>query len=78
MILTSALSPIPFRAVVRLGTLLARSGETARAREAYERALALEPDLAEASNDLGALLAQAGDLDAAIRRFRAALASRRY
>jgi Flp pilus assembly protein TadD len=59
----------------RLGTLLARSGETARAREAYERALTLEPDLAEASNDLGALLAQAGDLDGAIRRFRAALAS---
>src|SRR4029077_16806354 len=59
----------------RLGTLLARSGETARAREAYERALALQPDLAEASNDLGALLAQAGDLDAAIGRFRAALAS---
>ena len=57
----------------RLGTLLARSGEPARAREAYERALALQPDLAEASNDLGALLAQAGDLGAAIDRFRAAL-----
>ena len=59
----------------RLGTLLARSGETARARSAYERALALQPDLAEANNDLGALLAQRGDLDAAIARFRAALAS---
>ena len=59
----------------RLGTLLARSGETDRAREAYERALALQPDLAEASNDLGALLAQAGDLHAAIDRFRAALVS---
>jgi Tfp pilus assembly protein PilF len=59
----------------RLGTLLARSGETARAREAFERALALQPDLAEANNDLGALLAQGGDLEAAIGRFRAALAS---
>lgn len=59
----------------RLGTLLARSGDTARARDAYERALALQPNLAEASNDLGALLAQAGDLHAAIDRFRAALAS---
>jgi Flp pilus assembly protein TadD/peroxiredoxin len=59
----------------RLGTLLARSGETARARTAFERALALQPDLAEANNDLGALLAQGGDLDAAIARFRAALAS---
>jgi Tfp pilus assembly protein PilF len=59
----------------RLGTLLARSGETARARTAFERALVLQPDLAEANNDLGALLAQEGDLDAAISRFRAALAS---
>jgi len=59
----------------RLGTLLARSGETVRARTAYERAIALQPDLAEANNDLGALLARGGDLDAAIGRFRAALAS---
>jgi Flp pilus assembly protein TadD/peroxiredoxin len=59
----------------RLGTLLARGGETLRARAAFERALALQPDLAEANNDLGALLAQSGDLDAAISRFRAALAS---
>ena len=59
----------------RLGTLLARSGETAKARAAFETALALKPDLAEANNDLGALLAQGGDLDRAIGRFRAALAS---
>ena len=59
----------------RLGTLLTRTGEKARARSAFERALALQPDLAEANNDLGALLAQEGDLDAAIGRFRAALAS---
>jgi tetratricopeptide (TPR) repeat protein/peroxiredoxin len=59
----------------RLGTLLAKTGETARARAAFERALVLKPDLAEANNDLGALLAQGGDLDAAISRFRAALAS---
>jgi Tfp pilus assembly protein PilF len=59
----------------RLGTLLVRSGETARAREAFERALHLQPDLAEANNDLGVMLGQGGDLDAAISRFRAALAS---
>ena len=35
----------------------------------------MQPDLAEANNDLGALLAQEGDLDAAISRFRAALTS---
>jgi len=59
----------------RLGTLLVKSGETAKARAAFERALALQPDLSEASNDLGALLAQAGDLPAAIERFKAALAT---
>jgi Flp pilus assembly protein TadD/peroxiredoxin len=59
----------------RLGTLLAKSGQPARARNAFERALALKPDLAEASNDLGALLAQEGELPAAIERFRAALAA---
>jgi Tfp pilus assembly protein PilF len=59
----------------RLGTLLAKTGETTKARAAYERALTLQPDLAEANNDLGALLAQGGDLNGAIDRFRAALAS---
>ncbi len=59
----------------RLGTLLARSGETARARTALERALALQPDLSEASNDLGTLLAQQGQLEPAIELFRRALAS---
>ncbi|HEX7086048.1 MAG TPA: FG-GAP-like repeat-containing protein [Vicinamibacterales bacterium] len=57
----------------RLGTLLVRGGEPVRARAAFERALAMQPDLAEASNDLGALLAQDGDLEGAIARFRAAL-----
>jgi tetratricopeptide (TPR) repeat protein len=59
----------------RLGSLLAKKGETARATVAYERALALQPDLAEASNDLGTLLAQAGNVPAAIERFQAALAA---
>jgi Flp pilus assembly protein TadD/peroxiredoxin len=59
----------------RLGTLLARSGETARARSAFERALVLQPDLSEANNDLGTLLAQGGDLEGAVGRFRAALGS---
>jgi Tfp pilus assembly protein PilF len=59
----------------RLGTLLARSGDDGGARAAFERALALQPDLAEASNDLGALLARGSDIEAAIVRFRAALAA---
>jgi Tfp pilus assembly protein PilF/peroxiredoxin len=59
----------------RLGTLLLKTGETERARAAFERALSLQPDLAEANNDLGTLLAQEGDLEAAIARFRMALAA---
>jgi Tfp pilus assembly protein PilF len=57
----------------RLGTLLAKTGETDRARAAFERALALQPAFAEASNDLGALLAQSGDLEGAMHQFRAAI-----
>jgi Flp pilus assembly protein TadD len=59
----------------RLGTLLVKSGETTKARDAFERALAMQPDLSEASNDLGTLLAQSGDLPSAIEKFRAALAT---
>ena len=59
----------------RLGSLLAKKGESVKARSAYERALSLQPDPAEASNDLGTLLAQAGDVPGAIERFRAALAA---
>ncbi len=59
----------------RLGNLLLRTGHRDKARDAYERALALQPDLAEASNDLGTLLAEDGELSAAIVRFREALAA---
>lgn len=59
----------------RLGTLLTRGGEPLRARQAFERALALDASLAEAHNDLGTLLAQDGDLPGAIARFRQALAT---
>jgi tetratricopeptide (TPR) repeat protein len=59
----------------RLGTLFVKSGQDAKARAAFEQALALQPDLAEANNDLGTLLARSGDIDGAIARFRAAIAS---
>jgi len=58
-----------------LGTLFVKSGQPAKARAAFERALALQPELSEASNDLGTLLAQGGDLPAAIGKFQAALAT---
>ena len=45
-----------------LGTLYMKRGQPAEARAAFERALQLKPDYADASNSLGALLAQSGDV----------------
>ena len=50
-----------------------KSGQPAKAKAAFERALEVQPDFAEASNGLGALLAQGGNLPGAIARFRVAL-----
>jgi tetratricopeptide (TPR) repeat protein len=65
-------NPTP-ASLFRLGNLLVKTGQKTKARLAYERALALQPDLSEASNDLGALLAENGDIEGAIARFREAL-----
>ena len=49
-----------------------KCGAPTEARAAFERALALEPGYADAGNSLGALLAQSGDIPAAIERFKKA------
>jgi Tfp pilus assembly protein PilF/peroxiredoxin len=59
-----------------LGTLYMKRGKNADAKGAFERALQLKADYADANNSLGALLAQNGDLAGAIEQFRAALAAR--
>jgi len=59
-----------------LGTLYMRRGRMADAKAAYERALQLKTDYADANNSLGALMAQNGDVPGAIQRFRAALAAK--
>jgi len=56
-----------------LGTLYMKGGQGDKARSAFERALALKPDFAEASNGLGVLSGQGGDLPGAIARFQKAL-----
>ena len=56
-----------------LGTLYMKLGNPSGAKAAFERALALNPEYAEANNTLGALLAQNGDIAGALTRFRAAL-----
>jgi Tfp pilus assembly protein PilF/peroxiredoxin len=59
-----------------LGTLYMKRGKTDDARAAFERALQLKADYADANNSLGALMAQNGDVPGAIPRFRAALAAK--
>ena len=56
-----------------LGTLYMKLGQPAAAKTALERALALNPEYADANNTLGALLAQNGDIAAAVAHFRSAL-----
>jgi tetratricopeptide (TPR) repeat protein/peroxiredoxin len=56
-----------------LGILHMRLGQAVVAKGALERALELQSDYPEASNTLGALLAQSGDVPGAIARFRTAL-----
>jgi tetratricopeptide (TPR) repeat protein len=59
-----------------LGTLYMKAGRSSQAEVAFERALALQSDYAEAANSLGALRAQSGDLPGAVERFQAALQAR--
>jgi Tfp pilus assembly protein PilF/peroxiredoxin len=56
-----------------LGTLYMKLGQPSGARTAFERALSLDPEYADANNTLGALLAQNGDFGGAVARFRKAL-----
>jgi tetratricopeptide (TPR) repeat protein len=51
-------------------------GEMAAARAGYARAVALQPDHAEAHYNLGNLLKEAGEIEPAIERYRGALAAR--
>ena len=56
-----------------LGVALAVQGQTGKAIEQYERALAAKPDYAEARYNRGVLLARSGRTDEAIREYRAVL-----
>jgi tetratricopeptide (TPR) repeat protein len=71
----ASLDPSPITSF-NLGTLYMKAGRPAEARTALESALERKPAYAEASNTLGALLAQGDDLEGAIPRFRAALETR--
>ena len=53
-----------------------KRSQKAQAKDAFERALQLQPDDPDANNSLGALLAESGQIPAAIERFRVALKGR--
>ncbi len=62
------------RSWVNLGSYHSGRGEKDEAREAYARALAVDPDNPQAHSNLGRLLAREGDLTAALPHLEAAFA----
>jgi tetratricopeptide (TPR) repeat protein len=52
---------------------LVRTGRTSEAIDQYEQALRINPDYAEAHNNLGAALGQMGRISEAIEQLKAAL-----
>ena len=55
-----------------LGLLYEQEGKLDQAREAYEKALRLNPDYADSHNNLGAMRLKAGEIDKAIDSYRTA------
>lgn len=55
-----------------LGLLYEGEGKLDQAREAYQKALRLNPDYADSHNNLGAIYSKTGEIDKAIRAYRRA------
>ena len=55
-----------------LGLLHEQEGKSDQAREAYEKAILLNPDYADSHNNLGAMRLKSGEIDKAIDSFRTA------
>ncbi|HEX4142116.1 MAG TPA: tetratricopeptide repeat protein [Pirellulales bacterium] len=66
--------PADLTALVQLARGHHRAGRLAEAADAYRKALHLRPDLADVHNDLGILLAQQGNVDAALAHLEQAVA----
>ena len=56
-----------------LGNALARAGKLEEAVSAYEQALAVKPDYADAINNLGIVYGRSGDVDGAIAQYKKVL-----
>jgi predicted CXXCH cytochrome family protein len=61
-----------------LGYIEQRGGATERARELYQEALAIDPDLVEAETNLGVIEAQRGQIDRALKLWVSALQNAPY
>ena len=69
-----AIAPTNAMALVDIGTVRLGARDYARAREAFEAALAMNPGLPRAHNGLGVIEAETGRPDAAIERWQRAAA----
>jgi len=66
--------PANTQVLVNIGTVYLKQGDAARARQAFEAALDLDPDVARAHNSLGVIAAREGRMPEAVERWRRAVA----
>jgi len=66
--------PSSTQVLVNVGTVHLATGDLARARQAFEAALDLDPDVARAHNSLGVIAAREGHVPEAIERWKRAVA----
>jgi arylsulfatase A-like enzyme/Tfp pilus assembly protein PilF len=68
------LDPANSMILVNAGTVYLMAGDRVRARQAFEAALDIDPEVARAHNSLGVIAADEGHLDEAVERWRRAVA----
>jgi len=66
--------PANTQVLVNIGTVHLLGGDSGRARQAFEAALDVDPDLARAHNSLGVIAAREGRMPEAVERWRRAVA----
>ena len=66
--------PTNTQTLVNIGTVCLMNGDLVRARQAFEAALDIDPDVARAHNSLGVIAAREGRMPEAVERWKRAVA----